>query len=181
MSLTVTPNAAALPMGQQPGTGPSAESLGRFEDAMRRAFETEGSQPAMQLAQLDTTATPPGAAITDARPVQATDPAAPINPTRTADALDSTSPADRALRGLDLAPQADQGPGSSILNGLERLRGTFDDSLAAVKSHTDGTRMDVSTLVAIQTEVVQYSVLVDVSSKLAGKSTQALDSLMKGQ
>ena len=40
---------------------------------------------------------------------------------------------------------------------------------------------DMKTLLAVQMETVNYSVLVDVTSKLTGKSTQAFESLLKGQ
>jgi type III secretion system YscI/HrpB-like protein len=36
-------------------------------------------------------------------------------------------------------------------------------------------------MMQLQADMVQYSVLVDVSSKLAGKVTTSIDSLMKGQ
>jgi type III secretion system YscI/HrpB-like protein len=39
----------------------------------------------------------------------------------------------------------------------------------------------VNTLLAVQMEVVNFSMLVDVTSKLTGKSTQAFDTLLKGQ
>ena len=41
--------------------------------------------------------------------------------------------------------------------------------------------VDTNALLAMQMEVAQYTILVDVSSKLTGKAAQSLDTLMKGQ
>jgi type III secretion system YscI/HrpB-like protein len=40
---------------------------------------------------------------------------------------------------------------------------------------------DASMLMSMQMEVVNYTLMVDVTSKLTGKSTQSFDTLMKGQ
>ena len=57
----------------------------------------------------------------------------------------------------------------------------IDTQTNAVADISSGQVLDARTLMSLQAEVVRYTVLVDVSSKLAGKSTQALDALMKGQ
>lgn len=88
----------------------------------------------------------------------------------------------RALDGLALDGEAAPAPtGRAILSGLEQLRTVFDAQIDSVASRSEGAQMDVSDMMALQAEVVKYTVLVDVSSKLAGKTTQAMDSLMKGQ
>lgn len=149
-------------------------SMARFSDAMRAA-----EQGGVQVAQVTGTST-----ITDAGTVPATTPVnvtTPVNSAQPNGSVDSTTAAERAVQGLDLGATVDTGPGQSILSGLERLRGVFDSQIGSVNERSTGTAMDVVTMMNIQAEVVQYSVLVDVTSKLAGKSTQALDSLMKGQ
>ena len=94
-----------------------------------------------------------------------------------------------ALDGLGLDAEAATGVanaegstgGQSILDGLSRIRGAFDQQLAGVNEKVLGSSMDVTSMMAVHADVVKYSLLVDVSSKLAGKSTQAVDTLMKGQ
>lgn len=143
------------------------DSVGKFDEAMRHA---EG----VQYAQVTT----PGTTVTDVSPN------APVAEVGRINGTDSVNANERALEGLELgqtAPVKD-GPGQTILNGLERIRGAFDSQITNMSTQvTEGQVMDVTTMMNIQREVVQYSVLVDVSSKLAGKSTQALDTLMKGQ
>jgi type III secretion system YscI/HrpB-like protein len=64
---------------------------------------------------------------------------------------------------------------------LEQLRSVFDSQYDSVGSKLQGTTLDVTAMMQLQADLVEYSVLVDVSSKLAGKVTTAVDSLMKGQ
>ena len=76
--------------------------------------------------------------------------------------------------------------GQGIIDGLSRLRGVFDAQENAITgiapSDAAGTRLtNTSELINLQLEVVKYSMLMDVTSKLAGKSTQTFDTLMKGQ
>jgi|GEM_PF-2722853 len=87
---------------------------------------------------------------------------------------------DRARRALELAP-SDATEGDSILHGLKTLRGAFDARSARVGAIMAAQSIDSQTLLAMQMEVAQYGLLVDVSSKLTGKTTQSLDALMKGQ
>lgn len=173
------------PLGQfplDPATGAGRPQTGlldglsvqRFEDAMRAAGAGNDPQVAtvaepQRIAQVQGVGS-----ITDARPVSGVEPAGQVTP------VDRTSAAERAVLGLDL--DADAGPGQSILDGLGRLRGIFDGQLDGVARYSGGSEMmDVTTMMNLQAEVVKYTVLVDVTSKLAGKSTQALDALMKGQ
>jgi type III secretion system YscI/HrpB-like protein len=99
---------------------------------------------------------------------------------------DAVQPADQASRGdalrtleLDRVPAPLSATGDAILGGLSRLREAFD-----AQQNRLGQLADASTgseLIAVQLEVVQYSMLVDVTSKLTGKATQSFDTLMKGQ
>lgn len=69
--------------------------------------------------------------------------------------------------------------GDTILGGLSKLREIFDVQQAKLAGigYTDSA----SGLIQAQIEVVKYSMLVDVTSKLTGKATQSFDTLMKGQ
>lgn len=136
-------------------------AVARFDEAMHAA---SGVTP-VQYAQVQQTGS-----VTDAVPLTAVPSAGTP--------VEATSAAERAVRGLDLV---DEGPGQSILDGLGRLRSIFDTQTSSVADITSGQVLDARTLMSLQAEVVRYTVLVDVSSKLAGKSTQALDALMKGQ
>jgi type III secretion system YscI/HrpB-like protein len=68
-----------------------------------------------------------------------------------------------------------------ILDGLQKLRGTFDVKEARLNEVMNSSVVDSRTLLTMQAEVVGYTLLVDVTSKLTGKTTQAFDTLMKGQ
>ncbi|MGQ3211778.1 MAG: type III secretion system inner rod subunit SctI [Shinella sp.] len=72
-------------------------------------------------------------------------------------------------------------PGDMILDGLQKLRGVFDARESRVAELMNRSTVDAGTLMAVQMEVANFTLLVDISSKLTGKSTQALDTLMKGQ
>lgn len=71
--------------------------------------------------------------------------------------------------------------GDLILEGLSRLRGTFDSQISSINAHLADPDLSVNKMMAMQMEVAQFSLLVDVTSKLAGKTTQSIDTLMKGQ
>jgi type III secretion system YscI/HrpB-like protein len=88
----------------------------------------------------------------------------------------------RRVLQLDTPPSADsKQAGDTILEGLQKLRGVFDAQQARINAVMSEPNVDFQTLMALQMEVVKFSLLVDVTSKLTGKSTQAFDTLMKGQ
>ncbi len=104
--------------------------------------------------------------------------------------MDQASPgdaADRARRTLGLEPDAPVQPaanantGDLILDGLSKLRGNFDASAQRISSVMNGAPVDMESMLSVQVELVRFSLLTDVTSKLTGKSTQAFDTLMKGQ
>jgi type III secretion system YscI/HrpB-like protein len=92
---------------------------------------------------------------------------------------------ERARRGLGLEEVQGEAvksqPGDMILDGLQKLRGVFDARESRVAELMNRSTLDAGTLMAVQMEVANFTLLVDISSKLTGKSTQALDTLMKGQ
>lgn len=98
---------------------------------------------------------------------------------------DATNAQTRARRALDLdgASQAAdaKGQGDVILQGLQKLRGVFDRREATVSDLMSRSAVDARTMMAMQMEVANFTLMVDVASKLTGKSTQAFDTLMKGQ
>lgn len=97
---------------------------------------------------------------------------------------DTVDPRERARRALELDnPTSTETPtaGDMILNGIQKLRSTFDERQARVSEIMESKELDVSTLLSMQVEVVNYTMLIDITSKLTGKSTQSFDTLMKGQ
>lgn len=170
--------------GAVPGNGglPPAPGLAtggaqmRFEEAMRIAggpVAPAAPTPLAPIRGAETAQLAPGVTGVDAVPLAGPQAPAATRPPESADA------GDRAARGLELQPQV--GPGQSILDGLGRLRGVFDQQIDGVANVNRREVLDTATLMNLQAEVVRYSLLVDVTSKLAGKSTMALDTLMKGQ
>ena len=158
---------------------PLAAQIETFESALRTAQDTTGTQSAQvhlaQFAPVEAPQVPLGA--TGIGPAQAP---APAQEAQLAD-MDARQ---RALEGLELGVGpvgGTSGAGQSILDGLSRLRGMFDGQLADMSRGVEGAGMDVVAMMDLQAEVVKYSLMVDVGSKLAGKSTQAIDTLMKGQ
>lgn len=143
------------------GQAPSAARVDAFAEAMQR-------HGADQVAQ----ATPPAGAAEAAAPAGA-------------NASSVTDAQARARTGLDLGDPANAagrvGPGDMILDGIQKLRGVFDAREARVSDLMTRTNIDAGTMMAVQMEVANFTLLVDISSKLTGKSTQAFDTLMKGQ
>ena len=89
---------------------------------------------------------------------------------------------ERARRALDLgAAQQKPAHGEAILNGLQNIRSVFTAQVARMNELAARPRADVNTLIALEMEVAKFTLLVDVSSKLTGKSTQALETLLKSQ
>lgn len=92
---------------------------------------------------------------------------------------------DRARQGLDLqgvsANVAPPTGGDMILDGIQKMRGVFDAHEARIGSIMNGSTTSATALMDMQMELANFSLLVDVASKLTGKSTQIFDTLMKGQ
>ncbi|MEM8796788.1 MAG: hypothetical protein AAGE61_14570 [Pseudomonadota bacterium] len=162
-------------------------SIERFEAALEQARAASGAQPVDQA--VDVPAQPMTVAQVDSRVV-----GAPANGDASqavtlvggaVDGVVSDAEKSRALRGLDLDQKASEVPavetGDTILDGLSRLRGVFDNQETAITSIADQPITSGNQLIGLQLEVVKYSMLMDVTSKLTGKSTQAFDTLMKGQ
>lgn len=188
-------NAADL---ANPAGGKSASVL-RFEQSMARADAPE-AQPVAFFAPegvngphaVDATPRPESFFLAQATPAQV----AQTN-TGNGSAAQAITPADPTITNrigtfrsvdmpIDAAAVEAPTTGQGIIDGLSRLRGVFDAQEQAITgispADTAGTRLTNSAeLINLQLEVVKYSMLMDVTSKLAGKSTQTFDTLMKGQ
>ena len=164
---TGTPLYSVLDTGQVGNVPlqPSAAGIDRFAQALERAgFATRPTQVEAPV-----------------RVAQLTDPRSATDAT---DPVLSAQAAERAVQGLQLDGEDDSvaGTGTSILEGLGRLRGIFDTQLNDIANSSNSIDpMSTAQLMNLQAQLVEFSLVVDVTSKLAGKSTQALDSLMKGQ
>lgn len=87
----------------------------------------------------------------------------------------------RARRALDLDSKGRVSPsGDVILGGLQKIRGAFDQQQAKLNGAISANSADPKMLYAAQMEIMNYSVLIDLTSKLTGKSTQAFETLLKG-
>lgn len=92
---------------------------------------------------------------------------------------------DRALKtfGFDASAKPSTA-GDAILGGLEKIRTMFTsqtDRINGLISNSSNLTASTGTIFQMQVEVVQYSLLMDLTSKLVGKTTQTVDTLMKGQ
>jgi type III secretion system YscI/HrpB-like protein len=158
------------------GRADPAGSLGhRFSTAMDHAIAA--SKPPAPAA------TPPVHVAQLQPPVQVAQLQPPVRDAGVGPVTDAAAE-ERARRVLQLdAPQSvdSKQTGDTILEGLQKLRGVFDAQEARINSVMSEPNADFQTLMALQMEVVKFSLLVDVTSKLTGKSTQAFDTLMKGQ
>jgi hypothetical protein len=158
----------------------------RFSATLNQALAVESIQPAnpVQLAQV----------VNPAAPTTAVNPAGPattVTPARSSTAVDAgvgatndASAEQRARRALQLdsgTPADQSGSGDVILDGLQKLRGAFDAQQSRLSAMISEPATDINTLFAVQFELTNYSMLVDMTSKLTGKSTQAFDTLLKGQ
>jgi type III secretion system YscI/HrpB-like protein len=114
----------------------------------------------------------------DANARSSTTPTTSSEPVTAAESQDSRQNTIDTL-GLDAKAAPTSTTGDTILGGLSKLREIFDVQQAKLAGigYTDSA----SGLIAAQLEVVKYSMLVDVTSKLTGKATQSFDTLMKGQ
>lgn len=151
----------AAPSGVQPvnAAAPAGGVEARFQQAMDRSQPANPAQPVAPVANIG--------------------PAQPAGAVPASGAVADMAARNRARIGLDL-PGRSEG-GDAILGGLQRLRGLFDDRHRQVSGPMAGQVADSERLMVLQMEVANYTLMVDVSSKLAGKSTQALETLMKGQ
>lgn len=75
----------------------------------------------------------------------------------------------------------DESAGDAILGGLRSIRGMFDEQVArAAELARTKSASNPTDLILTQMEVTRLTLMIDVTSKLAGKCTQSCDTLLKG-
>ncbi len=189
MSITNATAASVAPNNQvdigrnlQPD-GHKSLSLSRFEAALDRAG-TAGPTAVGPSQNAAAQSSPESFRVAQASSTRSTDAGGSSTGSGSVDSI-AQSDRTRALRGLDLSKEtssADQNTtGQGILDGLSRLRGVFDSQEAAITGISGSSLSNSTQLINLQLEVVKYSMLMDVTSKLTGKATQSFDTLMKGQ
>ena len=88
---------------------------------------------------------------------------------------------ERAARGVSIGEGvSDNAITDPIRDGLGTARGMFDEQVNKVHSAGAGSMSGSEALIAAQYELTKFSLVLDVSSKLLGKATQTVDTLMKG-
>ncbi|MBB3950325.1 type III secretion system inner rod subunit SctI [Aureimonas jatrophae] len=151
--------ATPTPLASTTAPVPAADRVQLFEDAMQR-----------QNGAVAATAPAP---VVSQPPVAATG------------QVDAAGALDRARQGFGLqgVPGAVPPPasGDMILEGMQKLRGVFDRSEGRVSDVMSRGSTDAGSLMQMQLELTNFTLLVDLSSKLTGKTTQVFDTLMKGQ
>ena len=163
----------------RPGKGGTG-SVSAFEDALSR----QALQPPPAA---DPTAVQSPSAVTS---VQSAAHVSPAGAAQSADStkvsttpVDGTAERERVRRSLELdgPPVSTNTTGDTILGGMQKLRGVFDAHHAHINDIMKSDMSNTQGLMAMQMEMAQYTVMVDVSSKLTGKASSSLDTLMKGQ
>ncbi len=104
-----------------------------------------------------------------------------VNPTTTVSDVESRR---ETIKALELEPSAVVKPateGDAILSGLKKLQGEFNGKQEALVRDMAVTGTSSASLLKLQMDMVQYTLMIDVASKITGKMTQAIDSLTKGQ
>jgi len=73
-------------------------------------------------------------------------------------------------------------PGDGLLASMDRMRTSHAGKVDAIKDQlAAGGELSVSDLLRAQMEISQVTFEQEIASKAAGKATQGLDSLLKGQ
>lgn len=107
-------------------------------------------------------------------------------PVGTSDPMATQAGNDRkqTIRALELSNDSLVKPaseGDTILSGLKKLQGVFSDRQRQLNETIEVPNLSAQTLMRIQMDMVQYTLMIDVASKVSGKLTQSVDSLVKGQ
>src|SRR5262245_56921251 len=166
-ALDIVAKLAALGVPRIARLDPSAETAPRISAALDHAISRYDRAAVAQVNSVS-----PSVKVAAAQPTTAND--ASVGPTTDANAQE------RATRALQLDPPKTPA-GDTILDGLQKLRGVFDAQQGRINSVMSQPVTDVNTLMAMQMEIANFSLMVDVTSKLTGKSTQTLEVLLKGQ
>ena len=86
----------------------------------------------------------------------------------------------REALGLQGPGESSANGGDAVLNGLQKLRGVFNNEIATMADSTKDVASSEG-LYRAQVAAARFSLFMEVGSKLAGKAGQAFESLLKGQ
>ncbi len=90
----------------------------------------------------------------------------------------------QTIRALELSKSATVRPvteGDAILSGLKKLQGVFSERQRQLNETIEAPSLSAKSMMRIQMDMVQYTLMIDVASKVSGKLTQSVDALVKGQ
>ncbi|EHS51347.1 Type III secretion system, YscI/HrpB-like protein [Rhizobium sp. PDO1-076] len=116
-----------------------------------------------------------------------------ISPSKTYGQMDAAALAaenERAVQGIELGQKirgvtagkgAANNKGDMVLDGLSNLRSVFDEQIGRLHSASTGPINGTEKFFSVQVEMAKFTLLMDVASKLSGKATQTIDTLLKGQ
>lgn len=107
----------------------------------------------------------------------------PASPDGTAasGAAAGTEPAVHSAPGAGKAARTGMSEGDVILKGMTHVRAMFDAQISKVNGWVNrGSITNAGDLLNAQAEVAKFSLMMDITSKLAGKVTQTTDTLLKG-
>jgi len=91
---------------------------------------------------------------------------------------------ERARQTLGLGENGEQGStlgGDAVLDGLARLRGAVNSETSKLMSVGNAGALSSEGMLGVQEAYDKFSLLADVSTRVLGKTTQTLDTLLKGQ
>jgi type III secretion system YscI/HrpB-like protein len=75
---------------------------------------------------------------------------------------------------------APSGPGDAILQGLDKMRSSFGESMQRIGDVLGKDQVSAQDLMRAQMELHSMSLQNDLMGKVGGKATQSIDQLMKG-
>lgn len=73
--------------------------------------------------------------------------------------------------------------GEAILDGISRVRDTFDGTVTSIRHLLDTTtsEMTIRDMLSIQMQIATLTIQQDLMGKIVGKATQNVDQLLKAQ
>jgi len=88
-----------------------------------------------------------------------------------------------AAEGATAPVEKTEGPGDTLLKGLEKMRNDYQSSWQQMQNIADGgkTSFDPQEMLRVQMEVQRTSLEVDLLGKVASKGTQDFNQLLKNQ
>lgn len=109
----------------------------------------------------------------DPNTVQSTDPVDGVERVAPTEAVQPSAPAEVG---------APANPGDNLLDSLDRMRSSHAQQMREVNQRLEaGDELSVSDLLKAQMDISQLGFEQDMAAKAAGKVSQSVDSLLKGQ